>query len=149
MFKKTIVKAAAAQIAPVLENKNGTLGKIADAIIEASNNNADIIVFAETLVPNYPYFSFIKPAVTIRKDHTKLYEQAVVVPSEDTKFVGDLAKESFKKKKNNTNLSRTYDLGSGRWKWLKSSRHQYWKNRGTCLLGTLQSLSSFCFDERS
>ncbi len=93
MFKKPIVKAAAAQISPVLESKSGTLGKIADTIIEASKNDADIIVFAETLVPNYPYFSFIKPAVAIRKDHTKLYEESVVVPSDDTKFIGSIAKE--------------------------------------------------------
>lgn len=93
MFKKKIVKAAAAQIAPVLESKLGTLEKIANAIIEASKNTTDIIVFAETLVPNYPYFSFVKPAVSFRKDHIKLYEQAVVVPSEDTNFIGNLAKE--------------------------------------------------------
>lgn len=93
MFKKAIVKGAAVQISPVLESKSGTLGKVADAIVEASKNNADIIVFPETLVPNYPYFSFIKPAVNIRKDHTKLYEESVVVPSEDTAFIGSLAKE--------------------------------------------------------
>ena len=93
MFKKAIVKGAAVQISPVLESKSGTLGKVADAIVEASKNNADIIVFPETLVPNYPYFSFIKPAVSIRKDHTKLYAESVVVPSEDTAFIGSLAKE--------------------------------------------------------
>ena len=43
-FKKSIVKAAAVQIAPVLESKAGTLGKVADAIIEAGKNKADIIV---------------------------------------------------------------------------------------------------------
>jgi len=93
MFKKPIVKAAAVQIAPVLESKSGTLGKVADAIIKASKNNTDIIVFPETLVPNYPYFSFIKPAVSFKNDHLKLYKEAVVVPSEDTLFIGSLAKE--------------------------------------------------------
>lgn len=93
MFKKQIVKAAAAQISPVLESRSGTLGKVAESIVEASNNGADIIVFPETLVPNYPYFSFIKPAVAMRKDHIKLYEQAVEVPSEATDFISDLAKE--------------------------------------------------------
>lgn len=93
MFKKPIVKAAAAQISPVLESRSGTLGKVGESIIEASNNGADIIVFPETLVPNYPYFSFIKPAVAMRKDHIKLYEQAVEVPSEATDFISDLAKE--------------------------------------------------------
>ncbi len=93
MFKKSIVKAAAVQISPILENRSGTIGKVADAIIAASTNQADIIVFPETLVPNYPYFSFIKPAVSIRKDHTKLYEESVVVPSSETDFIGSLAKK--------------------------------------------------------
>ena len=75
MFKKPIVKAAAVQISPVLESKWGTIDKVADAIKEASKSDADIIVFPETLVPNYPYFSFIKPAVAFRKDHIKLYEE--------------------------------------------------------------------------
>ncbi len=93
MFKKPVVKAAAVQISPVLDSKLGTLGKVADAIAKASSNNADIIVFPETFVPNYPYFSFIQPAVTIKKDHLKLYEEAVVVPSKDTDFIGNLAKK--------------------------------------------------------
>lgn len=92
-FKKTIVRAAAVQISPVLESKLGTLEKVADAIVLASKNKADIIVFPETLVPNYPYFSFIKPAVSIKKDHLKLYDEAVVVPSKDTDFIGELAKK--------------------------------------------------------
>ncbi len=92
MFKKPIVKAAAVQIAPVLESKSGTLAKVADAISTASKNKADIIVFPETLVPNYPYFSFIKPAVSIKKDHLTLYNEAVTVPSKDTDFIGNLAK---------------------------------------------------------
>jgi nitrilase len=93
MFKKAIVKAAAVQISPILESKWGTLEKVGNAIITASKNKADIIVFPETLVPNYPYFSFIKPAVAIRKDHMKLYEESVVVPSKETDFIGSLAKE--------------------------------------------------------
>ncbi len=93
MFKKPIVKGAAVQISPVLGSKSGTLEKVADAIVDASSQGADIIVFPETLVPNYPYFSFIKPAVSIRKEHTQLYEESVVVPSEDTEIIGSLAKE--------------------------------------------------------
>ena len=94
LFKKPIVKAAAVQIAPVLESKSGTLGKVADAIIEAGKNDTDIIVFPETLVPNYPYFSFIKPAVSFKNDHLKLYSEAVIVPSDDTRFIGSLAKDN-------------------------------------------------------
>ena len=93
MYKKAIVKGAAAQISPVLESKSGTINKVIDAIITAGKNNTDIIVFPETFVPNYPYFSFVKPAVAIRKDHIKLYEQAVIIPSSDTDVIGSLAKE--------------------------------------------------------
>ncbi len=93
VFKKNIVRAAAVQLSPVLENRLETLKKVGKAIAEAGTNNADIIVFPETAVPNYPYFSFIKPAVSIKKDHLKLYEQAVVVPSKDTIYIGSLAKE--------------------------------------------------------
>lgn len=93
-FKKPIVKAAAVQIAPVLESKFGTLAKVAEAITSAGKNGADIIVFPETLVPNYPYFSFIKPAVSIKKEHLTLYNEAVVVPSTDTEFIGNLAKKN-------------------------------------------------------
>lgn len=93
MFKKPIVKAAAVQISPVLESRSGTISKVSDAIVTAGKNKTDIIVFPETLVPNYPYFSFIKPAVAIRKDHIKLYEESVIVPSKETDFIGSLAKE--------------------------------------------------------
>ncbi len=93
MFKKPIVKAAAAQISPVLESRSGTIDKVAEAIIKASVNEADIIVFPETVVPYYPYFSFVKPAVAFRKDHIKLYEESVVVPGKETDFIGTLAKE--------------------------------------------------------
>ena len=93
MFKKSIVRAAAVQISPVLQSKSGTIGKVADAILAASKEKTDIIVFPETLVPSYPYFSFIKPAASIRKDHTKLYEESVVVPSSETDFIGSLAKK--------------------------------------------------------
>lgn len=93
VFKKRKVKAAAVQIAPVLESKLGTLDKVAKAILEASKKNTNIIVFPETLVPNYPYFSFVKPAAAFRKEHTKLYEESVVVPGNETDFIGGLAKE--------------------------------------------------------
>lgn len=93
MFKKPIVKAAAAQISPVLGSRSGTLSKVVKSIIEASKKGADIIVFPETLVPNYPYFSFVKPAVSMRKDHIELYEQAVEVPSKETDVVAGVAKE--------------------------------------------------------
>jgi len=80
MFVKEHVKAAAVQISPVLNDLMATTEKVASFIKEAASNGADIVVFPETFIPNYPYFSFINPPVSQGKDHLKLYEQAVVIP---------------------------------------------------------------------
>ncbi|MEL6267144.1 MAG: nitrilase-related carbon-nitrogen hydrolase, partial [Pseudomonadota bacterium] len=73
------VKAAAAQIAPVLDRPGGTLEKVLATAAEAARNGAGVVVFPETFIPYYPYFSFIEPPVAIGKKHLALYEQAVEV----------------------------------------------------------------------
>lgn len=82
-----IVKAAAVQIAPDLTSRDKTLARVLDAIDEASGNAADLVVFPETFVPYYPYFSFVLPPVQQGKPHLALYEQAVTVPSDETRRV--------------------------------------------------------------
>lgn len=82
-----IVKAAAVQIAPDLTSREKTLVRVLDAIDEAAANGADLIVFPETFVPFYPYFSFVLPPCQQGKPHLHLYEQAVTVPSEETRRV--------------------------------------------------------------
>ena len=84
-----IVKAAAVQIAPDLTSRAGTMVKVLDAIDEAASNGADIIVFPETFVPFYPYFSFVLPPVQQGKPHLHLYQEAVTVPSDDTRKVAE------------------------------------------------------------
>ena len=93
MASKKIIKAAAAQIKPVLFSGIGTTEKVCDTIRTAAAQGADIIVFPETFVPYYPYFSFITPPVFQGKDHLKLYEESVVVPGPLTDMVGQTAKE--------------------------------------------------------
>jgi len=93
MASKKIIKAAAAQIKPVLFSGIGTTEKVCDTIKTAATQGADIIVFPETFVPYYPYFSFITPPVFQGKDHLKLYEESVVVPGPLTDMVGQTAKE--------------------------------------------------------
>ena len=84
-----IVKAAAVQIAPDLTSRDKTLARVLDALDEAAGNGADLIVFPETFVPFYPYFSFVLPPCQQGKPHLHLYEQAVTVPSEDTRRVAE------------------------------------------------------------
>jgi aliphatic nitrilase len=60
----------------------------------SAEKGADIIVFPETCVPNYPYFSFILPPVLQGADHLKLYDEAVVVPGLLTDMVAAAAKDA-------------------------------------------------------
>lgn len=94
MAAKAIIKAAAAQLKPVLNNGAATTEKICDMIRASSLQGADIIVFPETCIPNYPYFSFIQPPVLQGADHLKLYDQAVVVPGPLTDMVAAAAREA-------------------------------------------------------
>jgi aliphatic nitrilase len=77
--KKT-VRAAAIQIAPDLDSADGTVGKVCEAIAKAAAQGAELVVFPETFVPYYPYFSFVRPPFAFGPEHLLLYERAVVVP---------------------------------------------------------------------
>ena len=89
---KRIVRAAAVQIAPVVDRPGGTLEKVAQAIADAAGRGARFIVFPETLVPYYPYFSFIDPPYKTGAAHLRLYDEAVVAPGPVTQAVGALAR---------------------------------------------------------
>jgi nitrilase len=86
--------AAAVQLSPVLGSRAGTTDKVCRAIATAAARGAGLVVFPETVVPYYPYFSFIRPPVSTGKDHMQLYEQAVVVPSETTAQVAEAARSA-------------------------------------------------------
>ncbi|HBS41069.1 MAG TPA: aliphatic nitrilase, partial [Oceanospirillales bacterium] len=53
----------------------------------------DLIVFPETFLPYYPYFSFVCPAVACGPEHLRLYEEAVVVPGPVTDAVSERARK--------------------------------------------------------
>ncbi|MBX2862249.1 MAG: Nit6803 family nitriliase [Leptolyngbyaceae cyanobacterium MAG.088] len=85
------VRAAAVQISPVLYSCDGTMEKVLKAIDDAATEGAELVVFPETFVPYYPYFSFVLPPVLMGKEHMKLYEQAVEVPGPVTEAVSRAA----------------------------------------------------------
>jgi nitrilase len=74
------VRAAAAQIAPDFDSPDGTTNKVLETIDRAAAQGVQLIVFPETLLPYYPYFSFVKAPVATGADHLKLYERAPTVP---------------------------------------------------------------------
>ncbi|MGF1589728.1 MAG: Nit6803 family nitrilase [Pleurocapsa sp.] len=87
-----IVKAAAVQMSPVLYSREGTTEKVISAIADAAKKGVQLIVFPETFIPYYPYFSFIQPPVLMGKEHMRLYEEAVEIPSSVTEAVSNAAK---------------------------------------------------------
>ena len=92
MSAPKVIRAAAVQIAPDFEGVDGTLNKVCEAIDRAAAKGVQLIVFPETFVPYYPYFSFVKPPVQMGADHMRLYERAVVVPGPVTHAVAERAK---------------------------------------------------------
>src|SRR6266849_7333597 len=92
MSTPTKVRVAAVQLAPDLETADGTVSKVLAAIAEAAGKGARLIVFPETFVPWYPYFSFVYPPVLTGAEHLRLYENAVVVPGPVTEAVATAAR---------------------------------------------------------
>lgn len=89
-----IVKVAAVQISPVLYSKQGTIDKIVDKIKELGNQGVQFATFPETVIPYYPYFSFIQAPYMMGKEHQRLLQESVVVPSADTDAIGEAAREA-------------------------------------------------------
>src|SRR6202790_5709796 len=92
MAEKQIIRVAAVEIAPDLDTPLGTLERVLAAIAEAAGKGARLVVFPETFVPWYPYFSFVRPPVLTGAEHVRLYDNAVVVPGPVTEAVSNAAR---------------------------------------------------------
>ena len=92
MTQKSAVRVAAVQLAPDLDTSGGTVTKVLAALAEAAGKGARLVVFPETFVPWYPYFSFVHPPVLTGGEHIRLYENAVIVPGPVTEAVAAMAK---------------------------------------------------------
>lgn len=86
------IRAAAIQISPVLFSRDGTTEKVLGVIAKAVSAGAQIVVFPETFIPYYPYFSFVQPPVLMGKEHMRLYEEAVTIPGAVTAAVSSAAR---------------------------------------------------------
>lgn len=91
-----VVKAAAVQLKPVLHSRDGTVEKIVQKIRALGRQGVRFVTFPETVIPYYPYFSFIQSAwqIIAGREHLKLLEQAVTVPSAATHAIGDACREA-------------------------------------------------------
>ena len=89
-----IIKAAAVQISPVLYSREGTVDKVVQKIIELGRRGVQFATFPETVVPYYPYFSFVQRPFEMGTEHLKLVEQAVTVQSAATHAIGEACKQA-------------------------------------------------------
>jgi hypothetical protein len=89
-----IVNAAAVQISPVLCSRQGTVEKVVRKIHELGKQGVRFATFPETLVPYYPYFSFVQSALEFMtgKEYQHLLEESVTIPSAETRAIGEAAK---------------------------------------------------------
>ncbi len=88
------VVAAAVQCSPVLYSCAGTVDKVCDWITKLGKQGVEFAVFAETLIPYYPYFSFVQAPYAMGKQHLMLMEESVEVPSRYTDQISLAAKEA-------------------------------------------------------
>jgi putative nitrilase len=87
------IKVAAAQVRPVLGSLQGSTERVLAAMAEAAGQGVELIVFPETFLPYYPYFSFVEPAVLMGRSHLALYEQAVTIPGPAIEAVAAAAEQ--------------------------------------------------------
>ena len=90
----TVIKAAAVQISPVLYSREGTVDKVVRKIIELGRQGVQFATFPETVVPYYPYFSFVQRPFEMGAEHLRLLEQAVTVPSAATHAIGEACRQA-------------------------------------------------------
>ncbi|KQW28398.1 MULTISPECIES: Nit6803 family nitrilase [Pseudomonas] len=88
------IRAAAVQFSPVLYSRDATVAKLCNTLLDLGRNGVQFAVFPETVVPYYPYFSFVQPPFAMGKEHLQLLEQSVTVPSDATRQLGEACREA-------------------------------------------------------
>ncbi|EPX64287.1 Nitrilase [Cystobacter fuscus DSM 2262] len=88
------IRAAAVQLSPVLYSREATVAKICEQILELGRDGVQFAVFPETVVPYYPYFSFVQAPVAMGKEHLRLMNESVIVPSAVTERIGEACREA-------------------------------------------------------
>ncbi|MEE9273917.1 MAG: carbon-nitrogen hydrolase family protein [bacterium] len=90
------VRVAVVQAASVFMNKKGCLEKACEKILEAGKEGAELIVFPETWIPTYPYWSmgWDTSAAGFHDVMANLQDNSLVVGSEDTDILGKAARDA-------------------------------------------------------
>ncbi len=97
MKEDNLVRIAAAQITPYFLDIEKTIEKACNAIVEAGEKGAKIIVFPEAFVPGYPDWIWLIPnskGAILNELYTELVENSISVPDKYTDQLCRAAKEA-------------------------------------------------------
>ncbi len=90
-------KIASAQLTPVFLNKEKTVEKACNAILEAGNKGAKLIVFPEAFISGYPDWVWLIPnskGAELNKLYVKLVENAISIPDDSTNKLCEAVKQA-------------------------------------------------------
>lgn len=92
----SVVRAAAIQMSPVLYSRDGTVEKVVQKVLEFGSRGVQFATFPETVIPYYPYFSFVQAPIQniAGPEQRKLLDQAVAVPSAATDALSEAARQA-------------------------------------------------------
>ena len=96
-MNSSIVKVAAAQVAPHFLNREKTVEKACDLIVEAGKNQAKMIVFPEAFISGYPDWVWVVPngnGGMLDDLYAQLVASAISIPDESTQKIAQAAKDA-------------------------------------------------------
>ncbi|ODR01119.1 aliphatic nitrilase [Mycobacterium intermedium] len=79
-------------MSPVLYSREGTVAKVVAKIADLGEQGVQFATFPETVIPYYPYFSFVQRPFEMRSQHLRLMDQAVTMPSPEVDAIGAAAR---------------------------------------------------------
>lgn len=91
-----VAKAAAMQLSPVPCSREGTVAKVVRKLHELGERGVQVATLTKTVVPYYPYFSFVQSTVRIitGREHLRRLGQAVTVPSAVSDALGEAGRHA-------------------------------------------------------
>ena len=97
-MKTNLLKVALAQISPVWLNKEKTIAKIEKSIIDAANENCELIVFGEALLPGYPFWLALTEGASwdlkVNKEiHAHYVRNSIIIEKGELNSICELAKK--------------------------------------------------------
>ena len=87
-------KAAAVQAAPVFLDRDATIDKIAQLVPQAKALCADLVVFLEAFIPTFPVWNILLAPIDQHPFYKRLFENSVLVPSPQSKKLGEIASQN-------------------------------------------------------